>query len=416
MKKIRSFSLFLALFLLFSFTSCVNESGEITTEYTKTVNTEVITQENTTGAEEVTTAAEETTAPPIDLSGMTVITLIPTTTAEPEVTTVPEPETTAEPEVTTVPEPETTAEPEVTTVPEPETTAKPEVTTVPEPETTTEPEVTTVPEPETTAEPEVTTVPEPETTAEPEVTTVPDPETTAEPEVTTVPEPETTAEPEVTTVPEPETTAEPEVTTVPEPETTAAPEVTTVPEPETTAAPEVTTIPEPDTTAAPEVTTVPEPETTAAPEATTEPEPEEEVNPAPDFTVYDRNGQPVRLSDMLGKPIVLNFWASWCGPCRSEMPDFDEVYRLLGDEVVFMLVNLTDGEVETMQSASAFIDSMGYSFPIYFDLTSEAAYTYGIRSIPTTYFISARGNLVAYAEGALDYETLLYAISMITQS
>ena len=315
MKKIRSFSLFLALFLLFSFTSCVNESGEITTEYTKTVNTEVITQENTTGAEEVTTAAEETTAPPIDFGGMTVITLIPTTTVAPEVTTVPESETTVEPEVTTVPEPETTAEPEVTTVPEPETTAEPEVTTVPEPETTAEPEVTTVPEPETTAEPEVTTVPEPETTAEPE--------------------------------------------------------------------------------------------------ATTEPEPDEEYNPAPDFTVYDRNGQPVRLSDMFGKPIVLNFWASWCGPCRSEMPDFDEVYRLLGDEVVFMLVNLTDGEVETMQSASAFIDSMGYSFPIYFDLTDEAAYTYWVQSIPTTFFISARGNLVAYAEGALDYETLLYGISMI---
>ena len=287
MKKIRSFSLFLALFLLFSFTSCVNESGEITTEYTKTVNTEVITQENTTGAEEVTTAAEETTAPPIDFGGMTVITLIPTTTVAPEVTTVPESETTVEPEVTTVPEPETTAEPEVTTVPEPETTAEPEVTTVPEPETT------------------------------------------------------------------------------------------------------------------------------AEPEATTEPEPDEEYNPAPDFTVYDRNGQPVRLSDMFGKPIVLNFWASWCGPCRSEMPDFDEVYRLLGDEVVFMLVNLTDGEVETMQSASAFIDSMGYSFPIYFDLTDEAAYTYWVQSIPTTFFISARGNLVAYAEGALDYETLLYGISMI---
>ena len=295
MKKIRSFSLFLALFLLFSFTSCVNESGEITTEYTKTVNTEVITQENTTDAEEVTTAADETTAPPIDLGGMTVITLIPTTTVAPEVTTVPEPET------------------------------------------------------------------------------------TAEPEVTTVPEPETTAEPEVTTVPEPETTAEPEVTTVPEPETTAAPEVTTVPEPE----------------------------------ATTELEPDEEYNPAPDFTVYDRNGQPVRLSDMLGKPIVLNFWASWCGPCRSEMPDFDEVYRLLGDEVVFMLVNLTDGEVETMQTATAFVDSMGYSFPVYFDLAGEAAYAYWVQSIPTTYFISARGNLIAYASGALDYETLLYGISMI---
>jgi thiol-disulfide isomerase/thioredoxin len=150
---------------------------------------------------------------------------------------------------------------------------------------------------------------------------------------------------------------------------------------------------------------MPEPETTA--------EPEEELNLAPDFTVYNKEGNPVRLSDMIGKPIVLNFWASWCGPCKMEMPDFEEAYRELGDDVVFMIVNLTDGTYETMASAQAFINSMGYTFPVYFDLTEDAAYTYGIVSIPTTYFIGARGDLVAYAQGALDYETLLYGISMI---
>ena len=389
MKKIRSFSLFLALFLLFSFTSCVAESGEITTDNISTLNTEVIAQETTAAEEDTakeTETNEETTSPMIDLGGITVIT--------PGIAETTEPVTTTEPEVTTVPEPETTPEPEVTTEPEPETTPEPEVTTEPEPETTPEPEGTTEPEPETTPEPEVTTEPEPETTPEPEVTTEPEPETTPEPEVTTEPEPETTPEPEVTTEPEPETTPEPEVTTEPEPETTPEPEVTTEPEPETT--------PEP------EVTTEPEPETTPEPEETTEPG-YSEYDLAPDFIVFDANGNPVRLSDMRGKPVVLNFWASWCPPCKAEMPDFDKVSRELDGEVVFMMVNIWD----TQAAAEAIIDSMGYTFPVYFDLLEDAVGKYGIESIPQTFFIDKWGGLVAHGVGALSEADLRYGISMI---
>ena len=116
---------------------------------------------------------------------------------------------------------------------------------------------------------------------------------------------------------------------------------------------------------------------------------------------------------MKGTPVVLNFWASWCPPCKAEMPEFDEIAKEYADKVAFMMVNLTDGVQETQEKAQAFIDSMGYTFPVYFDKDSDAAYKYGIQSIPTTIFIDANGNLIAGATGAIDGETLRYGISMI---
>ena len=137
-------------------------------------------------------------------------------------------------------------------------------------------------------------------------------------------------------------------------------------------------------------------------------------NPAPDFTVYDINNNAVKLSDFIGKPIVLNFWASWCGPCKSEMPHFDECYKEMGSEINFLMINLTDGYYgETVARASSYIKSENYSFPVFYDTTSEAAITYQVYSIPTTYFIDADGNLVAQASGAIDKETLLHCIDMI---
>ena len=134
---------------------------------------------------------------------------------------------------------------------------------------------------------------------------------------------------------------------------------------------------------------------------------------APDFTVYDREGNPYKLSDFLGKPVVLNFWASWCGPCKMEMPDFQLAYEEYGENIHFLFVNLTNGYNETLETATDFIDESGYTFPVYYDTDVDATMTYGVYSVPVTYFIDAEGYLIANGMGALDLKTIKRGISMI---
>ena len=157
-----------------------------------------------------------------------------------------------------------------------------------------------------------------------------------------------------------------------------------------------------------------EPEKTAEPTAapTAEPKKQPEVmgpvmrNMAPDFTAYDDAGNPVTLKDMRGKPVVGNFFASWCGPCKMEMPYFDEFYHQYGEQVTFMMVNLCAFGNDTKENGKKMVEAGGWTFPVYFDSDGDAALKYAIRSMPTTVFVSPDGEIKGRHTGVISRESL----------
>lgn len=138
-----------------------------------------------------------------------------------------------------------------------------------------------------------------------------------------------------------------------------------------------------------------------------------ELQTAPDFTVVSNDGAEVQLSDFRGQPVVLNFWASTCGPCQGEMPGFQQAWQQYGDRMAFMMVDIPGFNGETPTRAQQFIESNGYGFPVYFDTDGSAAAAYGINSIPRTYFINADGRIAAAATGALSEERLAEGLNLL---
>lgn len=111
---------------------------------------------------------------------------------------------------------------------------------------------------------------------------------------------------------------------------------------------------------------------------------------APAFTLDDRNGTPIGLTDLRGQVVVVNFWASWCPPCKAEMPDLERAYNLHKDDgLVILGVNSTFQDSPT--SALAFADAQGVTFPVVMDASGEVDRLYLVRALPTTFFIDRQG-------------------------
>ena len=132
------------------------------------------------------------------------------------------------------------------------------------------------------------------------------------------------------------------------------------------------------------------------------------------FTALDMEGNEVTEAIFADYEVTMvNIWATWCGYCQVEMPDFDAKYQEFGDQVHFIMLNVTDGAQETVESASAFIQENGYSFPVYYDTDMDATSSYNTTGLPVTYFIDAEGNFVAWQQGMMTAETLQIGIDML---
>ena len=129
---------------------------------------------------------------------------------------------------------------------------------------------------------------------------------------------------------------------------------------------------------------------------------------APDFTLKNEQNEDVTLSQFKGKPVFINFWASWCPPCKVEMPFIQQAYEKYNDQVVFLGVNLTfnDSKAEAIQ----FMKDNGYQMPLLFDENPDQSKTiaalYRANSIPTSVFIDKEGVIQNIHLGAMDYATI----------
>lgn len=133
--------------------------------------------------------------------------------------------------------------------------------------------------------------------------------------------------------------------------------------------------------------------------------------PAVGFELQDQYGNTHRLEDYKGKTIFLNFWATWCPPCRAEMPDIQKLYETYdreGDEALIVLGVAAPqmGQEKSEEEIKAFLEENGYTYPVLMDDTGELFYRYGIQAFPTTFMIDRDGNVFGYISGQLTMDMM----------
>jgi cytochrome c biogenesis protein CcmG/thiol:disulfide interchange protein DsbE len=127
------------------------------------------------------------------------------------------------------------------------------------------------------------------------------------------------------------------------------------------------------------------------------------ASPAPDFTLKQFGGQQIALADLRGRPVVLNFWASWCVPCREEMPLFEQEWRAAGNQgPAFVGVAMEDDE----QSLTSFLRAYDVTYPAGLDFDGRIARAYEVKGLPTTIIISPEGKVLHRWQGPIDRERL----------
>jgi thiol-disulfide isomerase/thioredoxin len=124
---------------------------------------------------------------------------------------------------------------------------------------------------------------------------------------------------------------------------------------------------------------------------------------APEFSSINMNEQEVNLSDYQGKKVFLNFWASWCPPCRQEMPDMQKVHEEYGDKIAVLAVNIG----ENKSTVGDFMRQNKLNLPVLLDLNKSIAQNYLVRAIPTTYILDEDGIIIEKTFGALSYQSML---------